>query len=206
MYLSHPLPEIRRLRERQQAAAIRLQEEPDLGTAQGQSLDDRRDSVGFGPSGTEEAPAYGQVHEQISHLDRSTYRMGGGRGFGQTASEHPDMRSVLRTRLAGRERQGGDGGNSMQRLTPEAQRDNPRQVFGGAYLARRVASHRPFGVVGRHPRTVVVDPNEGDPAAFYLHLHARRPRIERIFDELLHRRSRALYYLAGGYTMGYFRR
>ena len=69
-----------------------------------------------------------------------------------------------------------------------------------------MAPHRPFGVVGRHPQTVLTDPDEGDPAAFYLHLHVRRPRVERVLDELLHRRGRTLYYLAGGDAVGYFRR
>ena len=94
----------------------------------------------------------------------------------------------------------------MQRLAPETQRVHPRQVFGGTYLARRVASHRPFGVVVGQPRTVVTNPDQGDPAAFYLHLHARRLRVERVLDEFFHRGGRALYYLACGDPVGYFRR
>ena len=69
-----------------------------------------------------------------------------------------------------------------------------------------MASHRPFGVVGRHPQTVVTNPDQGDTATFYLHLHARRARVERVLDEFFYRRGRALYYLAGSDPVNYLRR
>ncbi len=116
VYLGHPFPEIGRRRERQKAPAVRPQEEAGLGTAQSQSLDDGCDRVGLGPLGTEEAPAHGEVHEQVAHFDRRAYRAGGERAFRESAGEHPDASGGVRARLAGREAQGGDRGDRMQRL------------------------------------------------------------------------------------------
>jgi hypothetical protein len=50
------------------------------------------------------------------------------------------------------------------------------------------------------------NPDQGNPAAFYLDLHARRPRVERVLDEFLHSGGRTLYYLAGGCAVGYLQR
>jgi hypothetical protein len=82
-----------------------------------------------------------------------------------------------------------------------------RPTSGGAPRCSERAARSPASIPPHHyPRTVVTNPDDGDPAAFYLHLHARRPRVERVLDELFHRRGRALYHLACGDTMGYLRR
>ena len=57
-------------------------------------------------------------------------------------------------------------------------------------------------IVARHAVTVVLDPHERAPAVAELDLHARRPGIEGVFQQLFHDRSRALDHLTSGNLVG----
>ncbi len=91
-------------------------------------------------------------------------------------------------------RHGGDRG---QGLAAEAERADMREV-AGRQLGGRVAFHGQFEIGRAHAGAVVSDADERTAAGLDLDGDARRPRIERILDELLHGRGRPLDHLAGG--------
>ena len=64
-----------------------------------------------------------------------------------------------------------------------------------------VALYGEIEVGGVHAASVVDDSDEPAPAAFDRHLDSPGPGIERVLDQLLHRRGRPLHHLAGGDTV-----
>ena len=88
-----------------------------------------------------------------------------------------------------------------QCLAAEPERRDPHQrvpvVRPVRQLAGAVPLHRQQQVVGLHAAPVILDHDPLDPAALQRHGHARRPGVQRVLHQLLHRRSRSLDHLAG---------
>ena len=61
-------------------------------------------------------------------------------------------------------------------------------------------------VLGRHPRAVVADPDQGHPTVLDLDLDSARPRVERVLDQLLDGGRGTLDDLPGGDPVRYLGR
>ncbi len=94
--------------------------------------------------------------------------------------------------------QAGDGGDGGQRLATEAHGRDDGEPFRVGELRGGVPLERERGVGGVHPATVVDHPHERESALLHLDLDLPSPGIERVLDQLLHDRGRALDHLAGG--------
>ena len=92
--------------------------------------------------------------------------------------------------------------NRRQRLAAEPQGRDRQQIVGTADLRRRVPLERQQGIVAHHAAAVIGDLDQLLAAAFHLHPNAPRPRVQRVFQQFLHHRSRALHHLAGGDLVG----
>ena len=178
MDLRDALPQVGRRGERQGAPPVRAEEEPDLGTAQGQRFDHRRYRVRLGPHRAEEAAAHGKIQEQVAHLHRRARRMGSRRRLDYLSGEDPHAGAevIYCAAFAGREREIRDRADGVQGLAAKAQRDDAGEVVRGPDLARRVLRDRASRVLGRHPRAVVADPDQGHPTPISTST-SPRPRV-----------------------------
>ena len=114
-------------------------------------------------------------------------------------SGHPPGSTPLtRAFLPGEHVQPADGGDGRQRLAPEAQGTNGRQISGGAHFAGGVAEEGGGQFLRRDAAAVVRHPDEGHAAALQLGHHGGRSGVYGVFDELLHDAGRPFHHLAGG--------
>jgi hypothetical protein len=77
-----------------------------------------------------------------------------------------------------------------------------QQIVGVADLRRRVAFEGQHSVVAHHAAAVVGDLNEFLASSLNLHANPPRTRIQRVLQQLLHHRRRALDYFARGDLVG----
>jgi hypothetical protein len=98
---------------------------------------------------------------------------------------HTGAEGIFIAAFAGCEREIRDRSDGVQCFAAEAQRDNTGEVVRRPDLARRVLRDGALGVLGRHPRAVVADPDEGHSAVLDLDLDSARPRVEGVLDQLL---------------------
>src|SRR5829696_7552813 len=104
------------------------------------------------------------------------------------------------------EREIRDRADGVQGLAPKAQSDDAGEVVCRPDLACRVLGDGASRILGRHPRSVVADPDQGHPAVFDLDLHSARPRVEGVLDQLLDCGRRTLDDLPGGDPVRHLRR
>jgi len=126
--------------------------------------------------------------------------MGRRRRLGYLPGEdpHTGAKGSLFAAFAGREREIRDRADGVECFAAEAQRNNVGEVVRRPDLARRVLRDRAARVLGRHPRAVVADPDQGHPTVLDLYLDCARPRVERVLDQLLDSGRRTLDDLPGG--------
>ena len=95
-----------------------------------------------------------------------------------------------------------DRRDGRERLAPETQRRDAFEVFGPPDLARGVALDRAPGIFRLHPLDIGFDVNQLLATKLDGNGDAPRARIDRVLDELLDDRRRALDDLAGGNLVG----
>ncbi len=130
-----------------------------------------------------------------------------GRPASSTVRIFPPAISIDRSggvfRRVGLQAQAADGGDRRQRLAAKAEGRDGQQVVGIADLRGGVALEGQHGVVAHHAATVIGDLDELLAAGFDVHTDAPRARIQRVLQQLLDHRGRALHHLAGGDLVGY---
>ena len=91
-----------------------------------------------------------------------------------------------------------DRGDRRQRFAAESHRPDRREIVGTANLARGVALYRKPRVFRLHAFAVVLDPYVLLAAELGMDRDALRAGVDRVFDQFLDHRRRALDDLAGG--------
>ena len=153
----------------------------------------------------EELAPGGRVVKQPAHGYAGALRRAGGAHLLYVPGLEAHVRALGRTALTGGELYVRNAGDSCQRLTAEAQRADGLQPALVGELAGGVAQEGHAGVLGRHAAAVVRDADELRAAAGELHRYVARPRVDGVFNELLHRRGGPLHDLARGYEVGHVR-
>ena len=111
------------------------------------------------------------------------------------AAAHGDARGLGRPRRARRHRQPPHRPERGQRLAAEPEAQDVGEV-GPVDLRCRVPVERQPQLPGRDPVPVVRHPDQPLAAVGIGDVDPPRPGVERVLDELLHRRSRPLHHLA----------
>ena len=157
--------------------------------------------------GAEEFPPRRRVEEQVGYLDGGSGRQGGVIHVQNPASGnlHAGSSGSGPESGGGRgfERHPRHGCDRRQRLAAKAQRGDGKQVVGRAQLGGGVALKGQQRVVAVHAAAVVGHPDQPPPARFHIHADARGPRVQGVFQQLLHHRRRTVHHLAGGNLVGH---
>ena len=105
---------------------------------------------------------------------------------------------IFRTRL---ERHPSYARDARQRLPAKPQRRNRQQIVRGPQLRRRMPLERQQRIVPHHPAPVIRNPDQLSSARLHLDPDPRRPRIQRVLQQLLHHRRRPFHHLPGSYLV-----
>ena len=160
----------------------------------GQAAHDLGDGLGFGPVAAQEAQAGGCREEQVAQFDHRAAIAGRGAHLGLAAAGDGDLRGVAARDPAG-DGQPADRAQARQRLAPEPEAADVQKVRS-VDLGRRVPRQRQRQVGGRHAAAIVGHPDQPLAAPRDRHFDAARPRVERVFHQLLDRRRRTLDHLS----------
>ena len=179
------------------AARSRLEKEPRPGSSQRQERDSLRHVRGLGGGGAKKLAPGGNRTEQVSHLHRRAPRVSDVADVVDPSVADRDFCSRGRPLLARAEHQLGDGGDRRQRFPTEAVRGDGLEVVERPELRGGVALERQLGVAPAHALAIVAHADEPGPSLFDLDVHAARPGVERVLDELLDDGPRPLDDLAG---------
>ena len=169
---------------------------------QGHLGDEPRHLCRLGAVRLQELPPRRHVVKEIGHLqDRALGRPHlTGRDDG-TAGD-ADLRATGRALRPSPQQEMRHRGNTWQRLAPEPERRDRRQVLEPADLAGSVPLECEHGLVRGHAFTVVFDPDEPLAAELDCDGDPCRPGIERVLHQLLDDRRRPLDHLAGRDLVG----
>ena len=150
----------------------------------------------------EEVAPGGHVEKQV--FDGDAGAVGAGRGLlaGNLGAFHQQQRAGVVLALLGANFDLRHGRDAGQRLAPEAQRADAKQVFGAADFAGGVALQAHAGIGGAHAGAVVDYLHQLLAGLFHNELHLGGAGIDGIFQQLLHHRGGALHHFAGRNLVG----
>jgi hypothetical protein len=142
------------------------------------------------------------VEEQV--LNRNTGAVGAGGGLlaAHLRALHQQQAAGVLVALLGADFDLGHGRDAGQRLAPETQRTDAKQVFGRADFAGGVALQAHPGIGGRHARAVVDHLHKLLTRFFHNELNLSGASIDGIFQQLLHHGGGALHHFAGRNLVG----
>ena len=165
--------------------------------------DQRSDVRQLGGFGLQEFAARRDVEEQIAHADRSSQRQPGLFDRQDLASGNFDDGSSGVFRGMRLQAQAADGGDGGQRFSAKAQGRDVQQVVGVADFRGGVTLEGQHGVVAHHAAAVVDHLDQLAASGLNVHANAAGTGIERVLQQLLRHRRRALDHLARGDLVGY---
>ena len=96
----------------------------------------------------------------------------------------------------------GDGGDRRERLATKTKGGDAPEILRAPDLAGGMALDRQPGILRAHAFAVVLDPNEPLAPHFHGNGEVSRAGIDRVFDEFLDHRGRALDDFARGDLIG----
>ena len=143
------------------------------------------------------------IEKQVTHGERGSHRRPGVLANEQLAAGNFDARSGAFLRRPGQQLHPGDGGDRGQRFSAEAQGGNREQVVRRTELGGGVPFKRQQRIVAHHAAAVIGNANELAAAALDRDHDPGRAGIERILQQLLDHRCRAVDDLAGGDLIGH---
>ena len=153
-----------------------------------------------------ELHAGGGIVKEVTDADGGTLRAAGRLRAAGDAALQMERRAHIRAGGAGKDIHAADGGDGRQRLAPEAQRADGRQVGGGAELAGGMAQKGGGQLLRRDAAAVIGDAKIGEAAVLDLRRHGGRAGINGVFQQLLHHAGGTLHHLAGGDEIRYMGR
>ncbi len=159
--------------------------------------DDPPDHPVLGRRGAQELQPRRHVGEEVAHRDRRPDRAGDRAGRAPLRPVPDDLVATRGVRGPAGDRHARDRRQRAKRLAPEAERGDPLEVLRRAQLAGGVLPQGQVQLVARDATAVVGHLQQLAPARAHLHADLPRPRVERVLEQLLHRRGRPLDYLAG---------
>ncbi len=174
--------------------------EADRRVGDGEALDGLRHRLGFRAVALQELQAGRGCGKEVRHLDPRA--LGGWGGPDRPLDPGLDRqgRAGRLLRRAGGDRQAGHRADGRQRLSPEAEGGDRREV-----AVRKLRGRMPFHgkpeVVRTHAPSVVHDADEAPAARIDRHLDGGGARVDGVLDEFLDRRRRTLDHLARGDTV-----
>ena len=151
----------------------------------------------FRLGGAEKRAAGRHVPKQLMHLDGRAHAAALRHHLAHAAAIDRD-RGPGRIGRAGSDHEPRDFADARQRLSPEAERADPLEVFRHPQLARGMLDDRERQLVGRDAAAVIGHPHECHAPLLERHVDAGRARIERVFEQFLHDARRPLHDLTGG--------
>ena len=146
----------------------------------------------------EELAPRGHRREQVGDLDAGALRRAHRARVPDLAGLDAQLEALGRAAGPRPQPQLGDRGDRGQRLAAEAVGADPLQVLEVGDLAGGVTLEREARVGRAHAAAVVRDGDEIATAVAHLDADPRGAGVERVLDQLLHHRGRALDHLAGG--------
>ena len=179
-------------------ARPRAQRERDRGVRERERRDGANDGPELAFSALEELAAGGNGPEEVLDDDARPLRMARGMRRRRRSPVRHDLRAEPRVVGRRREDEPGNRRDRGQRFPAKAHRRDAREVVEGPDLRRRVPLERERRVLGPHSGAVVENGDSEDAAALDVDGDAARARVERVLDELLHRRGGPLDDLARG--------
>ena len=161
------------------------------------ALDRLGDRALLGRERFQELEARGSVEEQLADLDAGAGRHRACARVLDVAGFGCELDAVFVGGAPGLHPQVRYAGDRGERLAAKAERANRSQVGGAANLRRRVTAEREDRVGARHAGAVVGDCDQRGAAAEDFDADRPRARIERVLDQFLDGRRRALDDFAG---------
>ncbi len=194
----------RRRRQRVHRAAVMPQGKRHVKTRQRQPLEDFFKVIEFGFFGTQELASRRRVKKEVAHLH------GGAAGMRRRLHLHVHIAAFTHGRVAGTaaglvvagQRQARHRTDTGERLAAKPQAGDPFQILQRSNLAGRVTRQRERQVVCRHSAAIVTYADQLGPATLHVHLNPRGAGIERVLQDFLDHRRRALNHLACGNLVG----
>ena len=142
------------------------------------------------------------VVEQVPHTHGGALRAPGGRDLTGYAALQMQGRAAVGAPHTGENIQPRHGGDGRQRLAPETQRPDSRQVLRPAQLAGGVAQKRGRQLLRRDAAAVVRHPQVRHAAVLQLHGYGGRPGVQGVLQQLLAHAGGAFHHLAGSDEIG----
>ena len=177
---------------------IPQQLEGHVGMAQGQMLHHAGHRRTLGAVLLHELHPGGGVVEEIPDADGGALRAAGRLRLAGLAALQMERRAHLRTGGAGKDIHTADGGDGGQRLAPEAQRADGRQIGGGTELAGGMAQKGGGQLLRRNAAAVVGDADVGQAAVLDLRHDGGGARVDGVLQQLFDDAGGTLHHLAGG--------
>ncbi len=182
----------------EQPAAARGQRPADLRVSERHLRHEPRDLGGFGDVGLQEFAPRRQVEEEVGDLDGCALARPDLADRRHLTAVDAHLGAAVGPARAGAHQEMRHRRDARQRLAAEPERANRAEVVGPRNLAGGVPLDGQLRVRRLHPLAVVLDANQLLAAELDGDRDPRRTRIERVLDQFLDHRGRALDDFAGG--------
>ena len=170
------------------------QTERDVRAGEGEAPNDVRHVLELGALRPQEPPPGRHVVEEILHVHRRPRRVTGRLRVAALSAHPPAGVLAGRARGEGEPRHRRD---ARERLAPEPETGDPKEVVDGGDLARRMALEGEGEFRAPDPAPVVGHPDPPGAARLELDGDGARPRVQAVLDELLHHRRGPFDHLPG---------
>ncbi len=175
---------------------------PTVRVGQRQLRDDPRDLRGLAAVGLQKLAARRQVVEQVVDLDHRALGRADLDHRRDRAAVHANLRAARQSPRPRPQHEMRDRRNRRQRLAPEAEGGNRREIVGPPDLARRVALDRQQRIVGLHPVAVVLDADLLLAAELDVNQQPPGAGVDGVLDQFLDHRCGPLDHFPGGNLVG----
>ena len=186
-----------RLQAHMRAIVVARDGERDRGICHREAQHRVQRLLALGSGRFQELEPGGRREEQVAHLDQraARERSRDGRALGAALDrERPCLGFAA---AATRDAEPAHRADRRQRLAAESERADTEEIVV-RQLRGAVPLDREEKLVAGHADAIVAHRNEALPAGQKRHLDAGGSGVDRVLDQLFHRRGRALHHLAGG--------
>ena len=188
---------LRRIEAQQHAVLVADDGEGDRGIGHGETLHGVHRLVALAAHRLHEFEARRRRIEEVAHLDARAGRMRRGLRRRLDAAVDGERPGCFGAAAPARQPEPAHRADRGQRLAAESEAPDAQEIVLGQ-LRGAVTLDGERELVPRHALAVIADGDEALAAVAQHHLDAARAGVDRVLDQLLHRRGGALHHLAGG--------